>query len=131
MISILIASGSRYPVGRKKIKEKAGNFLAALGMDQVEVSILVGGDRLLRNLNRQFRELDEVSEVLAFPQEGKRGPDGVLYLGDVVISYPAARRIAMEENKRVDEIIEELVVHGLNNLTKQNGLLSKIPTTKA
>jgi probable rRNA maturation factor len=43
-------------------------------------------------------------------------PDGVLRLGDLVVSFPEAVREATEENKLVDDKIVELVLHGLDHL---------------
>lgn len=116
MISVLISSESRYPIGQKKIREQVSKWLVKEGLEDVEISILVVGSRKIRQLNREYRKNDEPTDVLAFPQEGPRGPDGILRLGDIVICYPAAREEAREEEKLVDEKILELIEHGLNHL---------------
>jgi probable rRNA maturation factor len=43
-------------------------------------------------------------------------PDDILHLGDIVVSYPQAVREAGEENKMVDDVVEFLILHGLNHL---------------
>jgi len=78
MISILISSESRYRVEREKTRQAAEAFLRAAGLVDVEVSIAVVGTRKIRLLNRKFRKIDEPTNVLSFPQEEGRGPDGVL-----------------------------------------------------
>ena len=116
MVFVLISSGSRYPIDRKKIRQRIEEFLGKAGMEDVEVSVSVVGTRKIRSLNRDFRKIDEETDVLSFPQEGQRDPDGILRLGDIVICYPVARSQAAEEEKLVDEKIAELVEHSLRHL---------------
>lgn len=116
MISVLISSESRYPIDRKSIRGRAKKFLEEANLDDVEVSVLVVGSRKIKTLNRQFREIDKVTDVLSFPQEESRGPDGMLRLGDVVVAYPVCREEAGKENKMVDDKMWELVEHGLKHL---------------
>jgi len=133
MISILITSGSRYPISRPKIKAKVTQMIEDSGLQDVEVSILIAGERKLRQLNQQYRQLDQATEVLAFPLEEPRDQEGLLRLGDIIICYPEAQEIAREENKFVDEVIDELVEHGLKHLlgfNHDNSLKFKVPTSK-
>lgn len=91
-------------------------FLAEARLTDVEVSILVAGNRKTRELNRKWRKLDEPTTVLTFGLDEPRSNDGFLRLGDIVISYPLARQIAQEDELLIDQAINKLVVHGLNNL---------------
>lgn len=122
MVSILIKADSRYPIERKKLKNFIRRLLARQGIkENSEVSIAIVGDRQMRQLNRKYRDLDKTTEVLAFPLEVGGGrfatpPDGILRLGDVVVSYPLARKKATKENILVDEAIEKLAEHGLKHL---------------
>lgn len=86
------------------------------GIEEVEVSLAVVGTRKILKLNRDFRQVEEVTDVLSFPQEAGRGQDGVLRLGDIVICYPVCREEARLENKFVSQKLEELVEHGLRHL---------------
>lgn len=85
-------------------------------LSEVEVSISVVGNRKVQELNQKWRKLDEPTTVLTFSLEEPRGADGVLRLGDIVICYPLARVIAQEDELLIDQAIDKLVVHGLNNL---------------
>ena len=122
MVSILIKADSRYPVARKKLKESIRRFLAKHGVrEKAQVSLAVVGDRRMRQLNRQYRKVDQTTSVLAFPLEIEGGefmtpPDENLLLGDVVISYPVARRQAAAEGILVDEVMEKLAIHGVRHL---------------
>lgn len=133
MISTLISSGSRYSISRIKVKEKITQILGRVGLDDVEVSVSIVGDRKIRALNREYRKIDETTDVLSFPLEEPRDQDGILRLGDIVISYPQARKWAGERNKLVSEIISELVEHGLMHLLGfeyDNSSKFKISTAK-
>lgn len=116
MISVLISSESRYKFEREKIRQKMEGLLKSAGLDDVEVSLMVVGTRKVRALNREFRKTDEPTNVLSFPQEGVRDPDGMLRLGDIVVCYPVCRSEAGKENKLIWEKMSELVEHGLKHL---------------
>lgn len=85
----------------------------------VEVSVV--GGRKIRDLNRQFRQLDETTDVLSFPLENLPGqspplPDGLIHLGDIVVSWPQARNVAVKSNRLISDVICDLVEHGLKHL---------------
>jgi probable rRNA maturation factor len=119
-INVLLFVESRYKVDRKRITSAITDFLQGQGVGtDVEVSIAIVGDRKMRSLNQQYRNLDKTSNVLSFPiGEGETipMPSDTLRLGDVVISYPEVIREAAAENWLVDDRIEELVIHGVTHL---------------
>ncbi len=122
MVSILIKADSRYPVDRKGLKKTIRWFLKKHAVTgNAQVSIMIVGDRRMRQLNRRYRKIDKTTSVLAFPLEVEGGkfvalPNGILRLGDVVISYPVARLQAAQEGVLVDEKITQLTEHGLRHL---------------
>lgn len=123
MVHVFVFSESRFLVKRKVLKKEVESFLAEEGIkSDVEVSIAIVGDRKMRELNKKYRNLDQVTPVLSFSQtEGKpfvKAPNGVLRLGDIVISYPQTVELAASENKLVDQKISELARHGLANLLR-------------
>lgn len=128
MITVLIKTDSHYTVLRNRIRKSVEIVLNEKRVKgKVEVSVAVVGDRMMRTLNKKYRDLDETADVLSFPlSEETRSvpfvdpPDGVLRLGDIVISYPQAVEEASDENKLVDEKIDELVQHGLLHLLGQH-----------
>lgn len=133
MISVLISSESRYPISRPKIKAKIEEILSKFGVDDVEVSLSVVGDRKMKHLNQQYRQKDETTNVLSFPLEEPRGGEGILRLGDIIVSYPEAQKEALEENKFIDEVLLMLVEHGLMHLlgfNHDNGSEFKISSSK-
>lgn len=107
--------------------------LAAQGMEAgAAVTVLLGGDALLHELNREHRGVDTPTDVLSFPsEEGEEGEDGEpfpvgdgegsdldgpRYLGDIAISVPTARRQAAEAGLDFALELRHLLVHGLLHL---------------
>ena len=60
--------------------------------------------------------MDQVTDVLAFPDGSENPENGLLYLGDVVIAYPFAALQAHEAGHSPGDEIQLLVVHGLLHL---------------
>jgi len=125
MVHVLFQTESHYPVSRKKVKEAIVHALENKVFRDTEVSISVVGDRRMRTLNKKYRHVDKTTDVLSFPfhdptQPSKtpfiESPDDVLRLGDIVISFPEARLMAISENKLVDDEIVFLALHGLDHL---------------
>lgn len=124
MITVLFHTESHYPVDRKKISKAVELALEPQVHRSAEVSISIVGDRRMKQLNRDYRKVDDTTDVLSFglnePTEITETfqdmPDHVLRLGDIVISYPQAIKEAIEENKLVDDKIIDLALHGLNHL---------------
>ncbi len=125
MVTVIIQTESRYPVSRKKITQAIQNFLVEKIASDADVSVTFVGDRKIHELNKTYRQKDYPTDVLSFPLYDPTQPspisfvgppDDMLHLGDIVISYPMAVKEAGEQNKLVDDMIEFLVLHGLNHL---------------
>lgn len=124
MITVLFQTESHFPVKKSVVTDAITRDLSRRLKSDAEVSVTVVGDRRMKELNRTYRTIDETTDVLSFPQydpsQSMRPfvdpPDGILRLGDIVVSYPEAVRQATEENRLVDDKIVELVLHGLEHL---------------
>jgi len=87
--------------------------LGALGRGDAELSVLLCGDRFIRDLNHRFRGIDAPTDVLSFEQESAgRAP----ILGDVVISLDTARREARRRSVPESAELRELLLHGILHL---------------
>jgi len=95
----------------------------------IELSLVITSQERVRQLNRDYLSRDEPTDVLAFsmlpelPAEGELGvppfitpPDGVLHLGEVIISYPQAVIQAEEHHHSVKKEIAILIIHGVLHL---------------
>ncbi len=81
-----------------------------------DISIVIGNDEMLRKLNLAYRQVNEATDVLAFPS-GEVDPDThTKYLGDVIISLPRAQQQAAAHGHALLEELQLLVVHGMLHL---------------
>ncbi|MFQ5811350.1 MAG: rRNA maturation RNase YbeY [Armatimonadota bacterium] len=87
------------------------------GREQVQVSILLTNDAHIAELNREYRGLNEPTDVLAFPQS-QDDDEGRMQgaLGDVVVSVERAYEQAAEAGRSPEAEICELVAHGVLHL---------------
>ena len=120
MIKVLIRADYRYPVNRKQIRQKVKKILRNKGISSdTQVDIMFVGDRKMKQLNTHYRRKRETTDVLSFSfTEGKAAfpAEDILHLGEIIISYPQARKQAGQYNMLVDDEIDKLVEHGLMHL---------------
>ncbi|MDA1278888.1 MAG: rRNA maturation RNase YbeY [Chloroflexi bacterium] len=119
--------------------------LATLDAEQVvgadRITVLVTGDDRIRELNREFKGEDEVTDVLSFNMEGDEVVGGEEYgddldgvgwpafaqddesdsgeserLGDIAISLPQVERQAAENSISADRELAMLTIHGVLHL---------------
>ena len=101
-----------------------------------EASIFITNDENLRDLNRKYRGLDEVTDVLSFSNDhegeyygseddGRVGlsseefiipSDFADQIGEIVISLPQVERQALENDVEMSQELKFLVVHGFLHL---------------
>ena len=89
-----------------------------------EVSVILTDEDTVHAMNRQYRNVDAPTDVIAFYTEdgGATGDqfvipgDGVRRLGDVVISFPQALEQAHEQGHSVEKELTLLITHGLLHL---------------
>jgi len=92
----------------------------ASGLRAAELSLVLAGDRRLRDLNRAWRGIDKPTNVLAFPADDAVS-DGAAggpprQLGDVILAYETVTAEARAQGKPVDAHLSHLVVHGVLHL---------------
>jgi len=79
------------------------------------VHILLTDDRQIRELNLEYRRIDEATDVLSFP-DGDELPNGKVLLGQLVISRDMARAQAERAGHGEIRELEELTLHGVLHL---------------
>lgn len=79
-----------------------------------QVSVLLAGDRRVRQLNREFRHKDQSTDVLSFPAPQSPGADSVA--GDLAISVETAARQAEAFGHPLAVELQILILHGLLHL---------------
>lgn len=119
-LKVLIKADGRYKIDRKRVRDGVVNLLVERGIKgKVLLSVLVVGERKIKELNKKYLGKNEVTDVLSFSQlEGSDlVPEGEeMVLGDVIVCYSVAKKQAVKLNKLLDEEIEFLVLHGVLHL---------------
>lgn len=80
------------------------------------VSIALVGDSEIRKLNKNFLGKDKVTDVLSFSDLEYPDPFSGTSLGEVILSYPQAKRQAKSAGHSIKLEIQILLVHGLAHL---------------
>lgn len=111
------------PMSSAEVRRRAERMLRALRLEGAELSILLCDDRAIQRLNREFRQKDRPTDVLAFsmregegPQAGQARRAQPEVLGDVVISFETARRQAARGGRTIASEVTILLAHGFLHL---------------
>lgn len=78
------------------------------------INLIFGDNALVRQLNRQFRNLDKVTDVLSFHYGEDDDPGGVW--GEIYIATPQALKQAPKWKNSFFDELRRLVVHGALHL---------------
>lgn len=93
-----------------------------------EIGLVITTQEKLQELNKVYRGKDRPTDVMAFamlpdeatPEPDRQPfvtpPDGILHLGEVVISYPQAVIQAEERHHSTEKELAILVIHGVLHL---------------
>ena len=136
-ITVLVFPSFKRRVTQKRLRLVAEAALDAAGPgERGEVSVVIADDEALLELNARHRGESSVTDVLSFSphhagpymgdddalDDGGGFPDFPTLdgqpeeLGEVVISYPQAKRQARQGRRSVAVEVETLVVHGVLHL---------------
>jgi len=110
----------------EKLIETAINTVAA-EVDlpvEMEVSVTIVDDENIREINREYREIDKSTDVLSFPMFSFSEPEvfdeeifeGENMLGDIIISLETAARQAEEYGHSAAREVSFLTVHSMLHL---------------
>lgn len=110
--------GQTYVINKGKIRCIARKVLRQLGYDCFDLSVGFVSIKRIRQLNRNFRDIDEPTDILAFPLRSRDDPAGDHrgLLGEVVICLAVARRNAVGIGQGLDREVCFLLVHGILHL---------------
>jgi len=113
-------------VNKRLMRRAVELTLACAGINYLaELSLVIADDDTVHELNRTYRGVDRTTDVIAFAlsQQTCREaepfvipPDAVIHLGEVIISYPQARRQAEEQHHSIECELALLVAHGVLHL---------------
>ena len=106
-----ISNPKKYLNNKLKIIDNTSNFFKK---QKFKFSILLGGDKENKKLNKKFRKKNKSTDVLSFPfyniKEFKKQKKGIIYLGDVILNFNKINK------KDFKNDFDRLWVHGFLHL---------------
>lgn len=114
---LILKEHPRGDYAARLLRQRARAFLAALGLEDVELSIALVDDEAIAELNAEWRHKPRPTDVLSFPAGDMPALLGhPRPLGDIVISLDTARRRAGEEGVSLASELSRYLAHGLLHL---------------
>ena len=116
MLEVEVTYAARRPwvPRRKQFETWARAALSGIRRTHV-LSVRVVGTARSRSLNARYRHTDRATNVLSFGGAGT-SPDGVHYLGELVICAPVVAREAGRQRRSAESHWAHLTVHGVLHL---------------
>lgn len=116
---VQVITSSRYPVDKKRIQRLLSEAYVTYSIDQnYSLNVVFVGKNKMRSIASTYKHEDIALPVLAFPYSTHTDM-GESLLGEIILCYPQVVLLAAERNKRLDPMIDELIIHGLKNLLKE------------
>ena len=93
-----------------------------------EISLVIVGEKRIRTLNKKYRGIDKITDVLSFGNgaidrivksktaEFINPPDNIVRLGEIFICYSQAAKQAKQKNHSVKRETTILLIHGILHL---------------
>jgi probable rRNA maturation factor len=92
--------------------DRVAKMLEVIGKPEACVTVAFVSDKKIRELNRQFRNVDKATDVLSFPSDSDDTE-----MGDIAISVETAARQAKQNGLTLNGEIAQLILHGLLHLS--------------
>ena len=81
-----------------------------------EISVLLTNDEEIRELNKEYRNIDKPTNVLSFSITSDTMVNELRMIGDIVISKEKILSEARDQNKTFDNHLAHIVIHGFLHL---------------
>lgn len=101
------------------LSEIINGMLDTYDLSGGEVSVIIGDNKLLQNLNRQYRNKDAATDVLSFSyldSQDQHTPFEEVSIGDIYISIEKARENSEEAGHSLKKETALLIIHGMLHL---------------
>lgn len=108
----------------KNITKQAIKKIAILTAERLDIqnafiTIIVTDDAYIKNINREFRGLNEPTDVISFSNRENPFPEvdpSQEEIGDIYISLERAERQSIECRETLLDEVKRLVIHGMLHL---------------
>ena len=113
---VLLKYPKNWGLQSRLVIKAAEEALREKNLDSVELSVIFVGRKKAKDLNIKYRDKTYVPQVLGFPMSKEADNDGMIRLGDVVICTQKLKYEVRFQNKGLEMILKEWMVHGVENL---------------
>lgn len=118
-ILVSMEEGVEAPLWLSKIEPFIQDVLELLNVSFWEVSVLFCKDAFIQKLNKEYRSMDNPTDVLSF-ESGEKYTDeeGTEWFtaGDIVISLDSLKKNCSDFEVSEDEELKRLLIHGILHL---------------
>lgn len=118
-ILVSMEEGIEAPLWLSKIEPFIQDVLESLNVSFWEVSVLFCKDDFIQKLNKEYRSMDNPTDVLSF-ESGEKYTDeeGTEWFtaGDIVISLDSLKKNCSDFEVSEDEELKRLLIHGILHL---------------
>ena len=114
--SIVVNNSYVAKIDKNRLSKVSESVFEHFNITNAELSLSIVSDDQLRLLNKKYRAMDSLTDVLSFSSQENNPETGTRYYGDIAISYPAALRQFSGYHDSVIEEIILLTIHGILHL---------------
>lgn len=102
-------------------KDVCDRTMKYLDIDNLDLTIKLVNRREIQRLNKEFRQIDRVTDVLSFPATNTRAGEPFddsygNYLGDMALCLSKAKQQAKDFNNTYYQEVQKLIVHSILHL---------------
>ncbi len=124
-MSLLIKNFTKQKLNKKHLNEVAYKTLEIIEFKKpTEISLVISGEKRMKSLNRKYRNINEITDVLSFGNKEPRNnsvkfidpPNKIIYLGDIFICYRRVIKQASRKKHSTKKELDILLIHGILHL---------------
>ena len=118
---ILVKNFTKNKLNQKYLNKVAEKTLKIAGFKKpVEISLVITGEKRIRSLNKKYRKIDKITDVLSFGfADGLHSSAETMEptcLGEIFICYPQVVKQAKQKKHSVRKELAILLIHGILHL---------------
>lgn len=113
-----VEEGFTTPVWFESVEGFALKVLEKLDFDGEELSIMICSDSYIKELNKNYRNIDSATDVLSFENNEEYEEDGKMWknVGDIAISAETLPKNAEYFEVSENTELKRLIIHGILHL---------------
>ncbi|MGV8027356.1 MAG: rRNA maturation RNase YbeY [Anaerolineaceae bacterium] len=116
MIQIIIPPILKLNIQTSILKARVFSTIRIMQLEKQNVTLKLCNDREMLTFNKTYRGIDQTTDVLSFSLDFKEPQSNEQYLGDIIISFPTAKKQAKIHHQSLEDEITFLLIHGLLHL---------------